>query len=55
MGIILQIIGVLSALAALVVGIISIATGSFHDWSLVFLFVGIFLIRLGRKIYNDKR
>ena len=55
MGLLLQIIGVISLIVSLVYSIISISSGSFNSLAIVFLVSGSSLIRIGRSIYNSKK
>lgn len=52
MGILLQIIGVISVIISLVYSILMLISGTYKPQSIIFLVLGVVLIRLGRIIYN---
>lgn len=55
MGILLQIIGVVSVIASLVCSIIILINGTHASQAVVLLILGVGLIRLGRRIYNSSK
>lgn len=55
MGLILQMLGVAMAIVSLICSIIALRSGAGNAISLFFLFVGVFLVKLGRRIYRDKK
>lgn len=55
MGILLQIIGVISVIASLVCSIIILINGTHASQAVVLLILGVGLIRLGRRIYNSSK
>lgn len=55
MGILLQIIGVISVIASLVCSIIILINGTHASQAVVLFILGIGLIRFGRKIYNSNK
>lgn len=55
MGLLLQIIGVLITVVSLIFSIIAIINGTFSNISVALVIFGGILVRLGRKIYNNKR
>lgn len=50
MGLILQILGLISVLTSLVLSIVTLVTGNSSVLTVPFLIVGILLISIGRKI-----
>ncbi len=54
MGLVLQIIGVLFAVASLVYSVIAIINGSSKAIGLLLLVVGVSLVKIGREIYKNQ-
>ena len=52
LGLVIQIFGVLSLIASLITGVISIKTGNKSSLPIIFLVLGSGLITVGRRIYN---
>lgn len=55
MGIVLQIIGIISVIASLVCSIIILINGTHGSQAVVLLILGAGLIRLGRKIHKSSK